>query len=84
MSFDEFSNKPQPTEYEFYGDRWHGNPDVKHDNIQQAHNRYNTTIEREQIIRLLGLKLTTIWESEWKTELNNFPTEYRNVIINHV
>jgi len=57
---------------------------VKHDNIQQAQNRYNTTIEREQIIRLLGLKLTTIWESEWKTELNNFPIEYRNDIINHV
>ena len=46
MSFDGFSNKPQPTVYEFYGDRWHGNPDVKHDNIQQAHNRYNTTTER--------------------------------------
>ena len=84
MSFDWFSNKPQPTAYEFYGDRWHGNPYVKHDDIQQAQNRYNKTIGRGQIIRLLGLKLITIWESDWKTEINNFQTEYRYEITNHV
>ena len=41
-------------------------------------------MEREQIIKLLGFNLITIWETDWKHEMNNFSTEYRNEIIDYV
>lgn len=57
--------------YEFYGDYWHGNPNIYCGNrINQSTNctfgeLYQRTIDREQQIRDLGYNLITIWENDW-------------------
>ena len=72
------------TLYEFYGDRWHGNPNVKHSNKEEAELLYNMTMERETILKLLGFKLITIWEDDWKHQMKSFTKEYRSSLIQTV
>jgi hypothetical protein len=59
------------TVYEFYGDYWHGNPEVfdkesmnKNLNITFGE-LYNKTINREKIIKNSGFYIISIWESEY-------------------
>ena len=62
--------------YEFYGDFFHGNPDVHNkDDInpllkETYGSLYNKTINKEKIILNSGYKLKTIWESEYKKIIN--------------
>ena len=62
--------------YEFYGDFFHGNPDVHNkDDInpllkETYGSLYNKTINKEKIILNSGYKLKTIWESEYKKMKN--------------
>ncbi len=64
------------TIYEFYGDRWHGNPKIykpefgcyPKDKLVTAGELYQKTIIRENKIRELGYNLITIWQSDWKEQ----------------
>lgn len=62
------------TIYEFYGDFWHGNPNVYDNNqINNAVHKtfgelYEKTMNREKIIKNAGYNLITIWESEFKNK----------------
>ena len=64
------------TAYEFHGDVWHGNPKIfSPDEYCHPHNKewtagelFEKTRLREQVIRDLGIKLVTKWESEWDEE----------------
>ena len=60
------------TGYEFYGDYWHGNPNTIHKNPKIAELRYKMTMERESILKLIGIKIVSKWEDEWKYEMDNF------------
>lgn len=57
--------------YEYYGDYWHGNPNVfQCDEFNKTTKctfgeLYQKTLEREQQIRDMGFNLITIWESDW-------------------
>lgn len=57
--------------YEFYGDFWHGNPNIyKAEEINPATKTtfgelYTKTLERENLIKSAGYNLITIWESEF-------------------
>lgn len=59
------------TIYEFYGDFWHGNPEMYELNEINPANKesfgelYQKTIERENILKSAGYKLITIWESDF-------------------
>lgn len=59
------------TIYEFYGDFWHGNPliynstDIHPLNKKSFGELYNSTIDRENILRREGYNLITIWESDY-------------------
>ena len=59
------------TIYEFYGDYWHGNPELYNENEIHPLNKktfgdlYNETIERENILKKQGYNLITIWESDY-------------------
>jgi hypothetical protein len=59
------------TIYEFYGDFWHGNPDIYNEtNIHPLNKKmygelYNETMDREKILINEGYKLITIWESDY-------------------
>jgi G:T-mismatch repair DNA endonuclease (very short patch repair protein) len=65
--------KETNTVYEFYGDRWHGNP-AKYQADAKCHPYNNTpagqlyekTLKREYIIRNLGYNLVTVWESDFR------------------
>ncbi|RWZ87303.1 MAG: hypothetical protein EO766_12320 [Hydrotalea sp. AMD] len=60
------------TVYEFYGDYWHGNPNIFDPHEINATNYvtmgelYQRTVKKEQIIRDLGYNLIFIWESDYK------------------
>lgn len=60
------------TIYEFYGDFWHGNPNLYNPNKMNVYcgktmkELYDKTIERENKLKSLGYKLITIWENDWK------------------
>jgi len=60
------------TIYEFYGDFWHGNPNIYNPNdINPVSNKtfgelYNKTIKRELNIKTCGYNLVTIWENNFK------------------
>ncbi len=64
--------KETNTIYEFYGDYWHGNPNVYEPefinqvNYKTMGEAYQATIERENKIKELGYNLITIWESDFK------------------
>ena len=57
--------------YEFYGDYWHGNPNIYgRDEINKKvkltfGELYDKTMVREQLLRENGYQLVTIWEDEW-------------------
>jgi G:T-mismatch repair DNA endonuclease (very short patch repair protein) len=65
-------NPVNNTIYEFYGDYWHGNPNIYNLEYFNKHNKqkfeklYLSTIEREKELISLGYKLITIWESDFK------------------
>lgn len=61
--------------YEFYGDFWHGNPEiynlndfnwVKHKTFGEL---YSNTIERERCIKNAGYNLFSIWENDFNKQL---------------
>jgi len=60
------------TVYEFYGDYWHGNPDVyDHNNMNEIAKKtfgelYQNTIDRQTMIKEAGYKIVYIWENDWK------------------
>jgi hypothetical protein len=45
------------TAYEFHGDYRHGNPNTIHRTPKVAEIRYKMTMERENILNLLGIKV---------------------------
>jgi len=57
--------------YEFYGDFWHGNPDVySHDTINKVRKTtfgelYHITMKRKSFIEQHGYKVVFIWEHDW-------------------
>lgn len=59
------------TVYEFYGDYWHGNPaHFDHNKVNPSLDKkygelYNSTMLREQVLKDLGYRLVTIWESDF-------------------
>ncbi len=61
------------TIYEFYGDYWHGNPDVFESDVYSKSQRktmgeiYKNTITRENKIKALGYNIITIWEKDYNT-----------------
>jgi G:T-mismatch repair DNA endonuclease (very short patch repair protein) len=60
------------TIYEFYGDFWHGNPNLyKPDKLniycgKTMKELYDKTIQRENKLKSMGYKFITIWENDWK------------------
>ena len=72
------------TAFEFYGDYWHGNPNIIHKNPEVAELRYKMTMEREMILKLIGINVISMWEDEWKYQMNNFTPEYRDELLQHV
>lgn len=60
------------TVYEFYGDYWHGNPNLyPSDKMHPVSKKtfgelYQKTLEKEAVIRALGYNLVVMWESEWR------------------
>jgi hypothetical protein len=66
--------------YEFYGDFWHGNPEiynfddynwVKHKTFGEL---YSNTIERECCIKNAGYKVIAIWENDFRQQTVNKTT----------
>ena len=61
------------TIYEFYGDKWHGNPKIYNqediDNVMKTSYKevYAKTLIREELLKKAGYKIITIWESEWRS-----------------
>lgn len=60
------------TVYEFYGDFWHGNPDIyeagdlNRANKQTYGELYNDAVKREKVLRKHGYKVVSMWENDWK------------------
>lgn len=70
------------TIYEFYGDFWHGNPNVfpingiNSKNGKSYNYLFNKTMSRKNSIECAGYKVIYIWENDWfkfKKLCNNFP-----------
>lgn len=65
------------TVYEYYGDIWHGNPDLFAESercgpsSKTAGELLTKTINRETLITQAGYNLICIWENDWKVYLNN-------------
>lgn len=63
------------TIYEFYGDFWHGNPNIYSTNLyckvtkKTFGEMFSNTIIKEDRIKNAGFKLITMWEHEWKKYL---------------
>jgi alkyl sulfatase BDS1-like metallo-beta-lactamase superfamily hydrolase len=59
------------TIYEFYGDYWHGNPDVHSPTIYNKSTYstmgelYQNTMDREKVIKEMGYNLISIWENDY-------------------
>lgn len=59
------------TVYEFYGDYWHGNPNMySPDLVNKSLDKtfgslYNSTMLREDLLKKAGYNLITIWESDY-------------------
>jgi hypothetical protein len=59
------------TIYEFYGDYWHGNPKkFKPNDFNKKANKtygelFKATIKREKILKKLGYKIISIWQSDF-------------------
>ena len=60
------------TVYEFYGDYWHGNPNIYNSNFINKHNKitfgelYSKTMERLNKLFSLGYKVVYIWEKDYR------------------
>ena len=61
------------TVYEFYGCKFHGCQKC----YKQGQNLYNTTMERENILKAAGYKVIAIWECEWSEIKKNMSQEER-------
>jgi len=67
------------TVYEFYGDAYHGNPNVyqpgdfcsPRDKSKTAAELFQLTKQREQEIKSLGYRVEIAWESDWNELLSN-------------
>ncbi|MGI0076104.1 MAG: DUF7487 domain-containing protein [Nitrosopumilaceae archaeon] len=63
--------KETNTIYEFYGDYYHGNPNIYESSFyndlmyKTASELYNKTLQREHKIRKLGYNLVTMWETDF-------------------
>jgi hypothetical protein len=63
------------TIYEFYGDFWHGNPNIylKEDinpvNKVSFGDLYKSTINRERLLKSYGYNIVSIWEDEYKNKI---------------
>lgn len=73
FSFDGYCAESN-TCFEFYGDFFHGNPSMYHEDklypLRQGvtmGDLYKKTISRENVIRSAGFNLITIWEKEWRS-----------------
>jgi len=59
------------TIYEFYGDYWHGNPEVfnfdeYNKNVKKTFGElYAQTLEREEKLKKDGFTIISIWENDW-------------------
>lgn len=59
------------TIYEFYGDFWHGNPEIF--NLSDINGStkttygelYQKTLKKEKILKQAGYEVVSIWESDW-------------------
>lgn len=64
-------DKSTNTIYEFYGDYYHGNPNIfesdkiNHKNKKTMKELFQHTLVREELIKTKGYKIVTIWESDW-------------------
>jgi len=73
------------TVYEFYGDYWHGNPNIFNSLDMNVSSKisfgdlYQRTIQREELIKSAGYNLITIWENDFRKllsqEIAQTPTE---------
>lgn len=69
--FDPITN----TVYEFYGDYWHGNPNLyRPSDINEANHisfgqLYQKTLDRENFIIKSGYKIITIWEQDYDKKM---------------
>ena len=64
-------DKKTNTIYEFYGDYFHGNPNNKnYKNYEFCKKAYRNTLIREKLIKDLGYNLITIWESDFRKNIN--------------
>lgn len=66
--------KETNTVFEFYGDKWHGNPSVFNPNDKchpfnetPAQMLFDQTKKREDVICSMGYKLVTMWEHDYDT-----------------
>ena len=59
------------TIYEFYGCKFHGCQKC----YKQGKNLYNSTMERENILKAAGYKIISIWECEWFEIKKNMSNE---------
>ena len=64
--------KDTNTIYEFYGDFFHGNPNIyNNEDINKLTKKsfgelYDKTIERENVLKNQGYNLISIWENDYK------------------
>jgi hypothetical protein len=69
-AFDSTTN----TIYEFYGDFWHGNPELYNKDFINKHSKisfgelYNKTMERENIYKRANYNIVSIWEHDFKKQ----------------
>lgn len=62
------------TIYEFYGDYWHGNPEIyKPDTVNVVVGKimrvlYENTITREELIKSMGYNIITMWEHTFNNQ----------------
>ncbi len=63
--------------WEFYGDFWHGNPDIFNQEKINPRSKstfgelYAKTLEKENILKTNGYQIISIWENEWNKEMDN-------------
>jgi hypothetical protein len=69
-------NQTTKTIYEFYGDFWHGNPDLfEATEINKVSQKtfgqlYNDTVNRELVLKRAGYTMITIWERDFHNRKN--------------